>query len=272
MALFRHKSGRADTPETGRQEYRGSVTGLAEYAAGLGWHPLGDSPFDGFLADFIHEATRVMYGAPRGQAYGSTSVRVANTAYRDAYGGTIGERDFAVANAWTSIGELHPVAVCAVEVATVLPLTWVQPRAFAAVMITGSIPVGDAAFEERFVVHGQDPAFAQGVLTDSVRELMMARDDWIFVFERLRLACLARHAFTSGDDVQQRLAHVQALMSAIPPSVLPPPAEQAPDLLARLRDAPDSQEAKATLAAMTGDQRAQFLAEILREREARRRR
>lgn len=271
MGLFRHKSGRADAPAAGRQEYHGSVPGLAEYAAGRGWQPLGDSPFDGFLADFIHEATRVMYGAPRGQAYDSTSLRVANTVYRDAYRGSASGREFTVANAWTSIGELRPVAVCALEVARVLPLTWVQPRRFAAMMITGSIPVGDAAFEERFVVHGQDPAFAQSVLTGRARELMMAGDDETFVFERLRLACLARRAFASGEDVQQRLAQMQALISAMPPSVLPPPTEQAPDLLASLRDAPDPQEAKAKLAAMTGDQRAQFLAEIMRERESRKR-
>lgn len=271
MPFFHHKSGQGEPSGTGRQDYRKVVPGVAEYAASQGWRPLGDSPFDGFLADFTHEATRVMYGAPRGQVYGSTSIRAAGTVYRDAYGGAAGGRAFSVANAWTSIGELRPVAVCVAELPVIVPLTWVQPRRFAAVMITRPIPAGDAAFAERFVVHGQDPAFAQALLTAEVRELMMARDDWIFVLERVRLACLAREAYASAEDVRLRLAQVQAVLAAIPPSVVPPAAEQAPGLLENLREAASPEDAKARLAAMTGDQRAQFVAEILRQREARRR-
>lgn len=201
--------------------HHSSVPGLAEYATSQGWRPLGGNPISGMLQSFAHDTTRVMYGAPRDMVRpGGSGIRVTSTVYRAAYGGTLHGRDFEVANGWTSIIELRPIAVCALELPVIVPLTWIELQRFGSAAPLREVSTGDAAFEQRFLVSTQDPAFAEALLTPEIRQLMMGRDNWVFILAGNRLGCLAREAFTSADYVLRRLAEVQAIVAAIPPSVM----------------------------------------------------
>jgi hypothetical protein len=289
-----------------RDGYHPTVPGLDEYAASQDWRAL-NNPFDGMLSEMSHEFTRVMYGAPRGQKYvGNSSLRVGQTDFRPAYGGSLGGRDITVANGWTSIIELRPIAITTMELPMLVPLAWVQPRTFAAPARLREISLGDQVFEQRFAVHAQDPGFTQALLTPEIRQLIMARDNWVFMLESFRLACLSRESFGSVDHVLQRLAEMQAIVTAIPASMMPAQVDHSGDALAdllgesasfedaqaklhsldpeqraqmdsagnplsMLGGASSAEDAKEKFMSMDADQRAQLVAELLRARDKRRR-
>ena len=51
-----------------------------------GWQPVTGTPFDGHLEDLIHDASRAMYGVPRGTNPAQLGIRVGATVFRDAFG------------------------------------------------------------------------------------------------------------------------------------------------------------------------------------------
>ncbi len=93
-------------------------------------------------------------------------IRVGATTFGDAYRGSIGGRAVIVANAWTTIGpevrgstgEMYGAAVCAVELPSVLPIMYVQPRHFPPIAHVRESPAGNPAFDGRFLVAGMPGA------------------------------------------------------------------------------------------------------------------
>ena len=200
MSLFRrHRSTSRGDAATGVP----SPAGVAEFVATHGWQPAAARPFDGHLEDAVHEITRVMYGAPRGYAT-DTRVRVGQTIFKDAFSTSVNGRTVKVSNAWTNIqSEVHHapdhwrgVAVCAAELPSLLPLSGVYPRAFAAAARVRPTPTGNPAFDERFVVAAA-PNEIGAMLTPEVQARMMARDDWCFYAERYLFGCMNRGPFAS---------------------------------------------------------------------------
>jgi hypothetical protein len=108
------------------------VPGLAD--AAQGWQPVTGRPFGHDVVDGIHDITRAMYGDSR-LLLDTPQRAVGETTFSEAFRARIGGRTVTVANANTYIdpglfqaGRFSPdVAACAVELATMVPGTIVQP-------------------------------------------------------------------------------------------------------------------------------------------------
>jgi hypothetical protein len=133
-----------------------------------------------------------------------------------------GGRRFAVANAWTKVGdELRPISVCALELPAPLPIFQVRPSQFPPFGFGRPVSADDPLFDTGFTVLAREAAAAQAVLTPEARRLIMARADWIFLAERLEFACLTMQPFESVEQVSTRIAEVHALLAAIPAAASP---------------------------------------------------
>ncbi len=203
--------------EPAQQHSRLMVPGLAEYAASQGWHPAGEAPINSEALDFVHDAARTMYGAPR-PGIATYRVRVTETVYRDSYRGQVDGHDLLVANGWTSIVELHAVSVCQIQLGWFLSEpVWIEPARYISIMAQfRQIETGDPPFDRQFRVHTAHPQIARQVLSPDVRGLMMARDDWFFFLGGTDLLCVCREGYRSPDDLRARLAEVSGIARAMP--------------------------------------------------------
>ena len=90
------------------------------------------------------------------------------------------------------------------------------------------------------------------LLTPQVRQLMMARDDWFFQFERYPLGCIGKRAFQSVDEVRERMSQVLAIVAAIPASVVPDHVDHTEDdVIARIDKLTSLEDAMALLQQLT---------------------
>ena len=267
MPLFRHHH---DEPVPGRPAPApggpGAPSGVAGFASAQGWPPAGDRPFDGHLEDAVAEINRTMHGAAR--ALGEMrlhGIRVGATTFADAYRGSIDGRAVIVANAWTNIGPevrgstgtMYGAAVCAVELPSILPIMYVQPRCFPPIAHVRESPTGNPAFDGRFLVAGMPAAGpGQEVLTPEVQQRIMGRDDWVFRAERYLLGCVSKGPFRSADEVTRRIGEVMGIVAAIPASVLPDHVDHSgDDLIARVNRLTSMDEGLALLQQLTPDER-----------------
>lgn len=233
--------------ENAREQFQAGVPALADMAVRQGWQPVTGQPFGGHLEDSVHEITRVMYGVRRGAVQLHGGIKVGQTIFRDAYAGAVNGRRVIVANAWTSIIELKGVAVCAVELPSILTVICVQPRRFDSVMHMRDMPTGNSAFDDRFLVQAMPGAGPQ-VLTADLQQRIMARDDWIFRAESYLLGCISKGAFATVDEVSQRIGEMLGIVAAIPASVMPATVDHsADDLIARLSQLTSMPDAVAML-------------------------
>ncbi len=227
-----------------RAEVRGGPTvipGLPEVAAQLGLQPASaERPFDGHLEDKVHEATRNLHGQPRSRTAFTQEV-VGATTFSDVYRGNVDGRTVTIANAWTDMEMDRPVevhyrgtAVCAVELATMLPIAGIEPRSKPAVMLGQDTPTDNPAFDARYRVVGVLAGAAECV-TSAVQRAVMARDDWVFLAERYMFGCVAVPEFRSADEVRQRVRDVLAVVAAFPVSIVPATVDRSfDDLIARI--------------------------------------
>jgi hypothetical protein len=262
MSLF-HR--RRDAPAADAGPALPSVAGLADFAAARDWQQVSDRPFDGHLEDAVHEIARVMYGAPRTEPVQHVT-RVGPTIFRDAFRTSVDARAVTVANGWTNIqpelrfseDDWRGVAVCAVELPSILPIATVHPRSIRGAVRVHETPTGNPAFDERYVV-GAAPGTVKEVLTLEVQELIMARDDWFFQAERYLFGCVSKGAFASAEEIDRRIDDVLAIVAAIPTSVMPQHVEHsADDLVGRISRLTSLEEAMAMLHELTPAEREQL--------------
>jgi hypothetical protein len=263
MSLFRRHREPSDADTVSSVP---SPAGLADLAAAEGWQAAAERPFDGHLEDAVHEIARVMYNAPR-ELLTKERLRVGETYFRDSYRTSIDQRTVIVANGWTNIqteerfvpDHWRGVAVCAVELPSFLLLAGIYPRQFASVMRTRPIPTGDAEFDERFLIAASpDPPISQ-LVTEDVRRLIAARDDWAFPVERYLFGCVSKGAFQSADEVSARIREVLDIVAAFPESALPQRVDHATDdLIERISGLKSMEEAMAMLQNLTPEEREQL--------------
>jgi hypothetical protein len=239
------------------------IPGLADSAAAQSWQPMAGRPFGPKIVDVVHDITRAMYGVPRRMPHQGT---IGATMCHDAFRASIGGRTVIVANARTYIepglfqgGSGVPVvAVCAVELATIAPLTYVQPRQFPHMMAGPESSTGNPAFDGQFRVTTVNPAIGE-LLTPDVQQRIMARDDWVFWLGDYLLACISKGKFHTVSDVTSRIAEVLALVTAIPDTVLPSQVDHsADDLTARVSRLNGVEDALALLQDLTPADREQL--------------
>jgi hypothetical protein len=114
------------------------VPQLDDFARSRGWEQVTDRPFDGRLEDALHHATVSMYVPEHPDTWVRKSTRIDETVFRDVYRTRVVGRAITVANGWTNIqAELRyaaddwaGVAVCAVELPSILPIVCIQPRRY----------------------------------------------------------------------------------------------------------------------------------------------
>ena len=256
--LFRHKN---DDPF---RNVPPDVPGLAEAMAGQGWEPAPDQPFDGHLEGDINEITRAMYGFSRElSAVREVTLRVGDTTFRDSFRGSIDGRTVTVASAWTALegenrystGEVKSVAVCAVELPSMLPIVWIQPRQFAPVIRAKATPTGNPAFDERYIVVAI-PGAEASVLTPDLQQLIMAHDDWAFRAERYLFGCVSKGRFANVEAVHSRISEVLNIVAAVPSSVIPDHVDHSEDdLIARISRLTTLEEGLAFLQGLTPSER-----------------
>lgn len=193
------------------------VPGLAEYAAGQGWRPAGESPLSQEVQEFVHDAARTMYGVPRA-AVANYKIRVTPTIYRDGYAGQADGHQFVLANGWTSIIDLHAVSVCQLQLGWFLSEpVWIEPARYISIMPhIRQLATGDPAFDHQFRVHGAHGQTVTELLGENVRALMRGRDDWFFTFAGASLLCVCREGYRTPQDVREHLAEVIGLARALP--------------------------------------------------------
>jgi hypothetical protein len=216
------------------------VPGLAKAAVAQGWRPAGDEPFGTELGKAIHDITRSLYGVPRERV---NPAAVGDTSFSDTFRGNFAGRTVTVANAWTPIqasltnvsDRRGIVAVCAVQIPSVLRLA-VQPRGYHPVMPPSMItPTGNPTFDEYFIAAAAVPGTIEYVLTPAVQQRIMVHDDWVLRAEGYLLACVRKGPFRGIEEITRRVAEVTDIARAIPESVLPRSAgRSAGDLAARI--------------------------------------
>ena len=124
-------------------------------------------------------------------------------------------------------------------------------------MLVRNTPTGDPAFDERLAVAALPDAGQQmQVLTPDLRQLIMARDDWVFRAARYLLGCVGKGPFGSVNEVTQRIGEVLAIVAAIPASVLPDHVDHSEDdLIARIGQQTSIEDAMAMLQQLTPEER-----------------
>ena len=94
------------------------------------------------------------------------------------------------------------------------------------------------------------------LLAAQARQLIMARDDWIFIARPWVLAYARRAAFESAEAVTQQLTAMFAVFASMPQTVVPSTAEQPGDALVRfLLDASTWPDAQSRLASLSPAER-----------------
>jgi hypothetical protein len=267
MGLFGRHSRQSPSPAAppGRAGQPGSrlgVAGLAGYAAARGWRAAGDCPLDSSAQDFVHDAARTMYGAPRSMTY--RGIRVTPTSYQDCFYGTVAGHEFMVANGWTSIVELCAVSVCQVRLDWFLgEPVWIEPARFVSAVPARLLATGDPAFDRQFRVHGANAQTVAELLRENVRALIAARIDWFFTFGGASLLCVCREGYRAPQDVARRLTEVTGIAAALPsPSAQRAAARPVALSGGVVYDPAHIEDWKAALAAMPPDRQRQLLDEL----------
>jgi hypothetical protein len=220
------------------------------------------------MADAVGDTLRTMYGyPPRMSTQAHQLVRIGDTLFRDSYRADVDGRGVVVTNAWKNIqgeingaaDELRGVAVCVVELPTMLPIACIQPRRFKQVAVGPVVTTGDRAFDDAYLVTGQPPLESTSVLTPAVTQHIATRDDWVFRAHRAWLACVSLGPFRSADEMVQRIDQVLGIVAAFPASVVPTAIDHsADDLIERAAKLQTFDEALVFLQGLTDAERARL--------------
>lgn len=235
------------------------VPGLAESAAASGWQPAPDPPIDPDMKGALHGIALDMHRINRGIDSVGPTVTSRMMAFYDAFRFNDSGRTLTVANARAILDHtvryvLGPVdvALCAVELPTLLRPGVVSSRRYHLRLHVPATPTGNPAFDERYEVSGMPASVGGTWLTPQVQQLILAHDDWVLYAFGATLVCLSKDRFATADDVVRRTREVLQLVAAIPTSVVPAQADHSvDDLAARIARIDSIEEALAFLQQLT---------------------
>ena len=222
-------------------------------------------PFDGGVTSNLWRLNFALYGQRQPIGVGGADiVAPRHSSYHESYTGTVDGRRIMLTNHQTNIAQLRAydfesVAVCAVELGTIAPIVLMQPRAtpFIARLVTAT-PTGDQEFDDQFVVV-LAPTVTPEILTDEVRRLIMAHDDWAFLGDDDWLVCASKGRYDSADAVSRRTDEVMGIVHAFPTSIVPDHVDRSvDDLAARIEKISTVDEALAFLEQLSPDDRARL--------------
>jgi hypothetical protein len=216
----------------------GEIPGLAQLAASRGWKLVDGEPFDSGVTSNLWRLNFALYGQREPISSGTASpVGDRPSSYHETYEGMVEGRRLIVTNHSTNIAQLRvydfeAIAVCAVEVGSISPVMLIQPRALP--LVARHVPTtasGDTEFDERFVAV-LAPTVGAEVLTEDLRRLVMAHDDWALLGNEQFLLCVSRGRYESGDAVAKRIDETLGILHTFPTSVVPAELDRSVDDLA----------------------------------------
>ena len=237
-------------------------SGFAGEAPAHGLEPVSGAVLDEPLEDAVREIARVLHGSePDPMSVVASQPNHYRMNFHDAFRADLDGRRIIVANGAITVNPglvgtglgTRGVAVCVVELPSILALACVQPRRYRHRVIRHlpESPTGNAAFDERFSVTVW-PGLPPTVLTPDMQRLLMARDDWIFRAERNQLICVTQDPFGSVDEMLHRRDDVMAIVAAIPTTVLAARVDHSEDdLIARIGQLDSVEDAIAFLQHLT---------------------
>jgi hypothetical protein len=217
MRIFHHHSGTERAP----------VPGLAEVAAAHGWQPAEAASLDREMRERLYDLACDLYGLPGGSIGMDLGRGSGGIGLRDTFRLSDAGRTVTVANGRAGLhnelrlatGPPMEIALCAVELPTILAPGRIQSRRYPEPRHLRNAPTGNPAFDERYLTALQ-PVGAVW-LTPEVQQRILAHDDWVLLCTGGVLSCVTQGSFESGDDVVARVRDVLDLLAAIPTSVLP---------------------------------------------------
>ena len=246
---------------------RGGVAGLPELARARGWTAVDGVPFGPGLVDQIWHATWTVYDRRERLSPGAGNDPMASVPnFHDAYRGEVDGRRIVVANHQTNLATVtlydwEAAAVCAVELGTLFPVLLIKGHGRPYHGLMKFVPVGSAAFDERFDVVMAPVIEPGAVLTAEVQQRIMSHDDWAFLGDDDWLVCVRRAPFETADDVSALLDEVLGVVHALPASMVPTTIDRSvDDLAARIEKINTLEDGLAFLEPFSDDDRKRLAA------------
>ncbi len=253
------------------------IPGLAAYAASAGWTgPRTDPPPDSGTQDFIREMARTFAGEATVLLH--DNFIVGDIRYVNVFTGVVDGRRIRLGNTFTNLrpsaptytgpGTEHPTSFVAVDLPSTLPPLLVALRGLPPYIrpLVKEWTFESEDFNRRFLVMALDRKYASDVVTPRLMEMLLTRDDWVFLLEMSTLVCVCRTPFADVDEVTQRVRDVSRFAELIPAFVAEDRGLAMPTLpdgtVFDPRDPASLERMKAALATMTPEEQKAFVAKI----------
>jgi hypothetical protein len=202
-----------DAREQGETE---GIPGLAEHASAMRWvGPSTDAPPDETTADYIREMARTFAG--EASIYHLDDFSVGPTRYANVFTGEVDGRPVRLGNTFTNLSPKSPAYVgegtdiassfVIIDLPAALPPLVVSLRRFPPYRIpfTKEWTLESDDFNRRFLVMALDRKYASDMVSPRLMELLLTRDDWVFLILMSRLICVCKTPFTGLDEVKTRV-------------------------------------------------------------------
>jgi hypothetical protein len=250
-----------------------AVGALSEHARAAGWEgPLADPGFHQATRDYLHQMLESLAGIHHDPALPEGG---SGNSYTDAYRVASERGDAVVANLSFTVSHPHggdrllAGSVCVIPLGCVLPLVLINPRTSDPYMraMTKSVKLDRVDFDRTFEVRSGHPEYAAALLAP-MADTILRRNDWAFCLEFALLASIAPVPFESIEEMMDRLATMQSLVSSIPVSVREQYAVKVPPVAAGAAaelSTADREHAKQLIDAMPPEQRRDLIARMRTE-------
>ncbi len=273
----RHEARRRHEADRAQPGGAQPIDGLAELVATQGWTgPSEDPQFDNPVTEYTHEMLRNLWGYPRSQDVDNDIPLDSNNYYTNVCHGTADGRPFTIANValnvarWGKVGmDRHAdrwASVCAMTMPMVLPPLYVNLHGKAPYrgLLLKHADFESEQFNRTFNVESVNPKLASDVITPTVMELLLTRDDWAFSYQMGTLICLCANGLHSAADYQQRVEVMTKLIGLLPEFVADDDALKMPTLpdgtvLSPTMSKGEREQAMEKVMAMSPEARTEFM-------------
>lgn len=252
------------------------IPGLAAHASTMGWAgPSSDPPPDAGTAGYIREMARTFAGEASSLLHDNFSV--GQTRYVNVFTGDVDGRPVRLGNTFTNLTPNSPDYVGAgtdiaasfviVDLPAALPPLVVSLRRFPPYLVplVKEWTLESDHFNRRFLVMALDRKYVSDMVNARLMQLLLTRDDWVFLVQMSRLVCVCMAPFASVEEVQERVAAVSSFAEFIPTFVVQDRSLAMPTLPDGTpfdpSDPASIEKLKTAFATMTPEQQRTFIAQ-----------
>jgi len=178
------------------------------------------------VADYVREMARTFAGEASTLLHDNFSV--GKTRYVNVFTGEVDGRLVRFGNTFTNLqpnspdyvgaGTDTPASFVLVDLPAALPPLSVSLRRFPPYLrpLVKEWTLASEEFNRRFLVMALDRKYVSDVITPRAIELLMTRDDWVFLVEMSRLVCVCSAPLTTLEQVKERVDAVSTFAALIP--------------------------------------------------------